>query len=233
MFLSILAHHTKNRIVKLKYTRAGRTVSKYFHKVLNTIIKLHPMLLVRPALIDDECIDNSELDLVLSCCLLHNFIRTYSNVDPIEADYQPDKTDDDADDYVDQVLSNPQSNMWRDQLATSMYKMCRGENVPSMTEIIHCRVWTVSEESMLACVMETIIQEGWKNDNGFNSGYLKLLEKEMKKMDPHSDLRAEPHISSRVHPWKRNHATITSIIDKYGMSWDSIKCQIIDENEDL
>ncbi|KAL8488794.1 hypothetical protein ACS0TY_024920 [Phlomoides rotata] len=52
-------------------------------------------------------------------------------------------------------------------------------------------------------------------------------------MDPHSDLRAEPHISSRVHAWKRNHATIASIIDKFGMSWDSIKCQIVVENEDL
>ncbi|KAL8528720.1 hypothetical protein ACS0TY_006247 [Phlomoides rotata] len=110
---------------------------------------------------------------------------------------------------------------------------CRGDNMPIMTETIRRRVWIVSEETMLAHAMETIIQAGWKNENGFKSGYLKLLEKEMKKMDPHSDLRAEPHISSRVHAWKRYHATITSIIDKSGMSWDSINSQIVIENEDL
>ncbi|KAL8506813.1 hypothetical protein ACS0TY_017632 [Phlomoides rotata] len=48
----------KSRIVKSKYIRPGRTVSKYFHRVLNVIIKLHPMLLARPASIDDECNDN-------------------------------------------------------------------------------------------------------------------------------------------------------------------------------
>ncbi|KAL8537527.1 hypothetical protein ACS0TY_012597 [Phlomoides rotata] len=58
MFLSILAHHTKNRIVKSKYMRSGRTVSKYFHRVLNAIIKLHKLLLARPNPIDDDCNDN-------------------------------------------------------------------------------------------------------------------------------------------------------------------------------
>ncbi|KAL8524417.1 hypothetical protein ACS0TY_014126 [Phlomoides rotata] len=31
MFLSILAHHTKNRCVKLQFKRSGQTVSKHFH----------------------------------------------------------------------------------------------------------------------------------------------------------------------------------------------------------
>ncbi|KAL8553490.1 hypothetical protein ACS0TY_001978 [Phlomoides rotata] len=58
MFLSILAHHTKNRIVKSKYLRSGRTVSKYFHRVLNAIIRLHPMLLAKPEPIGDDCTDH-------------------------------------------------------------------------------------------------------------------------------------------------------------------------------
>ncbi|KAL8530946.1 hypothetical protein ACS0TY_007824 [Phlomoides rotata] len=55
----------------------------------------------------------------------------------------------------------------------------------------------------------------------------------MKLIDPICDLRSEPHISSRIHAWKRNHVVLTSMINKSGMSWDSIKCQIVVENEDV
>ncbi|KAL8541311.1 hypothetical protein ACS0TY_002529 [Phlomoides rotata] len=109
----------------------------------------------------------------------------------------------------------------------------RGENVPTITETIHRRIWTLKEEYMLAHALEKIIMDSWKTENGFKNGYLKQLEKDIKKLDPQTDLRSEPHISSRVHAWKRNHAIIAAIIDKSGMSWDSTKCQIIVENEDL
>ncbi|KAL8527528.1 hypothetical protein ACS0TY_005392 [Phlomoides rotata] len=45
MFLSILAHHTKNCIVKSNHIRSGRTVYKHFHRVLNSVIMLHSILL--------------------------------------------------------------------------------------------------------------------------------------------------------------------------------------------
>ncbi|KAL8474558.1 hypothetical protein ACS0TY_031133 [Phlomoides rotata] len=41
MFLSILAHHTKNRCVKFQFKRSGQTVSKHFHSVLRCILRLH------------------------------------------------------------------------------------------------------------------------------------------------------------------------------------------------
>lgn len=55
MFLSILAHHQKNSIVKSNHKKSGRTISKYFHRVLNGIIRLHSLLLVRPQPIDENC----------------------------------------------------------------------------------------------------------------------------------------------------------------------------------
>ncbi|KAL0434813.1 UNVERIFIED_CONTAM: hypothetical protein Sradi_0189200 [Sesamum radiatum] len=47
MFLSMLAHHKKNRTVKYDFIRSGRTVSKHFHCVLNVVLRLHPLLLAR------------------------------------------------------------------------------------------------------------------------------------------------------------------------------------------
>ena len=39
MFLIILAHHHKNRVIKFHFHRSGRTVSKYFHECLKAIIR--------------------------------------------------------------------------------------------------------------------------------------------------------------------------------------------------
>ncbi|KAL8512448.1 hypothetical protein ACS0TY_018792 [Phlomoides rotata] len=54
MFLSILAHQTKDRIVKSNHIRLGRTVSKHFHRVLNSVIRLHSILLSQPRPIDEN-----------------------------------------------------------------------------------------------------------------------------------------------------------------------------------
>lgn len=64
--------------------------------------------------------------IILSCCLLHNFIRTHMNVDPIDPDLPSVTINDDVDDLIDQVGSTQQSNAWRDALATSMYNEWRG-----------------------------------------------------------------------------------------------------------
>lgn len=55
MFLSILGHHRKNRIVKQDFVRSGHTVSRYFHEVLNTLLKLYPLLLVTPEPVPEDC----------------------------------------------------------------------------------------------------------------------------------------------------------------------------------
>ncbi|KAL8552426.1 hypothetical protein ACS0TY_001207 [Phlomoides rotata] len=54
MFISILAHHTKNRSVKFQFKRSGQTVSKHFHVVLHCVLRLHSMFLVRPTAVTDD-----------------------------------------------------------------------------------------------------------------------------------------------------------------------------------
>ncbi|MFQ6629606.1 hypothetical protein Gotur_006624 [Gossypium turneri] len=38
MFLHIIAHHLKNRVIKHHFSRSGETVSRSFHSVLNVVI---------------------------------------------------------------------------------------------------------------------------------------------------------------------------------------------------
>ncbi|XP_042029930.1 uncharacterized protein LOC121776835 [Salvia splendens] len=58
MFLGVLAHHNKNRIVSFTFLRSGHTVSRYLHAVLNAIIKLHVILFVKPEPVPDDCTDS-------------------------------------------------------------------------------------------------------------------------------------------------------------------------------
>ncbi|KAG6503826.1 hypothetical protein ZIOFF_036150 [Zingiber officinale] len=55
LFLSILAHHKKNRVAGHDYIRSGHTINTHFHEVLRSIMLLHPILLVKPSPVDHSC----------------------------------------------------------------------------------------------------------------------------------------------------------------------------------
>ena len=38
MFLHILAHHSKNHVIRFMFKRSGETVSRYFNLVLNVVL---------------------------------------------------------------------------------------------------------------------------------------------------------------------------------------------------
>lgn len=57
MFLCVLSHHKKSRIVGHNFMRSSQTVSKYIHTVLRGILTLHNLFLVKPNPIDDACSD--------------------------------------------------------------------------------------------------------------------------------------------------------------------------------
>lgn len=58
IFLSVLAHHHKNRVVKFRFKRSGATVSYYMRKVLCAILSLHSVLLKKPTPVTADCTDN-------------------------------------------------------------------------------------------------------------------------------------------------------------------------------
>ncbi|CAA0820202.1 Unknown protein [Striga hermonthica] len=57
MFLSVLAHHKKNRVVKFDFKRSGQTISKFFHNVLRAVLRLHPLLCAQSNAVTDSCTD--------------------------------------------------------------------------------------------------------------------------------------------------------------------------------
>ncbi|KAL8527400.1 hypothetical protein ACS0TY_005312 [Phlomoides rotata] len=55
-FLSVLAHHKKQSVVKFDYQRSGQTVSRYTHLVLKAVSKLN-LFLVTPTPVPDNLVN--------------------------------------------------------------------------------------------------------------------------------------------------------------------------------
>ncbi|XP_047956848.1 uncharacterized protein LOC125202492 isoform X2 [Salvia hispanica] len=57
IFLCVLSHHEKNRVVSFEFWRSGQTVSYYFHVVLRAIILVHKMFISKPTPVPDNSVD--------------------------------------------------------------------------------------------------------------------------------------------------------------------------------
>ncbi|KAK6151521.1 hypothetical protein DH2020_014156 [Rehmannia glutinosa] len=58
IFLSVLAHHKKTRIVKFDFKRSGFTISKHFNRVLHALLCLYNLFLFNPDPVDDTWDDD-------------------------------------------------------------------------------------------------------------------------------------------------------------------------------
>ncbi|KAG6382509.1 hypothetical protein SASPL_157821 [Salvia splendens] len=67
MFLCVLAHHKKSRIVEHNFMWSSQTVSKYIHIVLRGILTLHSIFLVNPTPIDEDCPERRVVVKVYIC----------------------------------------------------------------------------------------------------------------------------------------------------------------------
>ncbi|XP_012842474.1 PREDICTED: uncharacterized protein LOC105962703 isoform X2 [Erythranthe guttata] len=93
------------------------------------------------------------------------------------------------------------------------------------------RSWSMKEEEVLISALRDIVAKGWKCENGFRTGYLRLLERAMLRYFPKTDIRAEPHINSKIHVWKKYHGSLASMFGVSGIVWnDSTK--MIDAQDD-
>ncbi|OWM72011.1 hypothetical protein CDL15_Pgr017894 [Punica granatum] len=71
------------------------------------------------------------------------------------------------------------------------------------------RKWTLAEDAVLISCMIDLRNMGTHNTNtGFKSGYLLELEKMLLEKLPNCDIKARPHIESRLKTLKREWANM-------------------------
>ncbi|KAL8552509.1 hypothetical protein ACS0TY_001263 [Phlomoides rotata] len=93
------------------------------------------------------------------------------------------------------------------------------------------RSWSKIEEDALILCLTNLVIEGWKSDNGFKAGFLRELEKGMRKIIPTTDILATPHINSKIHVWKKEYGALSDLLNKSGIGWNSTTSMIEIEDE--
>ncbi|XP_073026719.1 uncharacterized protein [Primulina eburnea] len=88
------------------------------------------------------------------------------------------------------------------------------------------RSWTAPEEQVLILALKDVISKGYKSENGFRNGYLPLLESAIKSAFKDSDLRGHPHITSKIHVWKKHYGCLASMLAKSGVGWNDTENMI-------
>ncbi|KAL0413047.1 UNVERIFIED_CONTAM: hypothetical protein Sradi_1506400 [Sesamum radiatum] len=58
-----------------------------------------------------------------------------------------------------------------------------------------------------------------------------MLEQLLRKKCPESGLKSDPHISSKIHVWKRTYACISDMLAKSGFGWNEAMQMIASSNE--
>ncbi|KAK4382576.1 hypothetical protein Sango_2860600 [Sesamum angolense] len=90
---------------------------------------------------------------------------------------------------------------------------------------------TLDNDEALINGLKSLVSSGWKCDNGFRNGYLAQLEAHLKRAFPQCDIKAEPHINSKLHVWKRQYSTLCSMMAKSGLGWDDSRNMITVEDD--
>ncbi|KAL8473269.1 hypothetical protein ACS0TY_030195 [Phlomoides rotata] len=169
MFLSILAHHSKNRCVKFQFKRSGQTVSKQFHSVLRSVLKLHYLLLVKPHPIPEDSDDARWGKFKATFAILSMNLR--------------------------QTGLSGETQLHKPCLMSAGFR----HEVDKKKSTRGRRSWSRVEEDALIHCLTDIVNDGWKADNGFKAGFFRELEKGMRRILPATDIIANPHINSKIH----------------------------------
>ncbi|KAG6417987.1 hypothetical protein SASPL_120184 [Salvia splendens] len=82
------------------------------------------------------------------------------------------------------------------------------------------RGWTDREEAFLLATLKKLVAIGWKSDNGFRSGYLHKLEDSLRQEFPWSDLKANPHLQSKIHIWKKAYGALSLVLARSGVGFN-------------
>ncbi|KAG6401159.1 hypothetical protein SASPL_138005 [Salvia splendens] len=80
--------------------------------------------------------------------------------------------------------------------------------------------------------MKDLVVHGWKSDYDFQSGYTSLVEETIKRELPNSDLKATPHVNSKLTQWKRNYNSLCKILECSGVGFNEHGDSKIDIDND-
>ncbi|KAK8553868.1 hypothetical protein V6N12_030849 [Hibiscus sabdariffa] len=110
-------------------------------------------------------------------------------------------------------------------MASTNIESQRGKNqtVGRTKPVASKRMWTKQEDAaLIECLLTLALDPHWKGDNGtFRSEYLSYIEKMLVTKLPTAQIRANPHIESRVKLLKRQYNALSEMLNiGSGFGWN-------------
>ncbi|KAL4590011.1 hypothetical protein LXL04_002929 [Taraxacum kok-saghyz] len=243
IFLHVLAHHVKNRVVKFQFRRSGETVSKHFNNVVNAVIRLERKLFKKPEPISETSTDErwkwfkgclGAIDVThISVHVSEKDIPRYRNrKGEITTNVLAACTPDMQFIYVlpgwegsaadGRIL---RSAMLREnglQVSKGMTSQPPSDRGPGKNK----RKWNDIEDEKLVEAMVDILNSGshFKSDIGFKPGFFGAVETRLAVSLPNSGIKAKPHIESRIKTLKSDWSAVHDMMswnNTSGLGWDS------------
>ncbi|KAL8492410.1 hypothetical protein ACS0TY_023846 [Phlomoides rotata] len=177
----------------------------------------------------------TQIRLIMTCFLLHNFIRLEMEVDQMEILYnatpspQHEEPEDDVD-YIGTVEATNEWTMIKDLLAQELMAANEGpcpdrgsfKKPTSNTR----RIWTTHEEKVLINMLKELVNKGYKSDNYFRTCYLIKCEEALKEDFPKMNLQASPHITSKLIAWKKSYSSLVTTHTTTGVGFNTTTSQL-------
>lgn len=95
------------------------------------------------------------------------------------------------------------------------------------------KVWTYDEGETLINGLKDLVSCGLKCNNGFRPGYLPAVDTHMNNHFPGTDLKAGPHILSKIHVWRKTYGSLTTMLSRSGLGWNDETCQIVVDSDQV
>ena len=73
----------------------------------------------------------------------------------------------------------------------------------------------------MAVCLADLVARGWKSDNGFRTGYLGMIEDAIRKEFPNTDIKGQPHVTSKLTAWKKHYTSLKNILARSGVGFNS------------
>ncbi|XP_050128241.1 uncharacterized protein LOC126604955 [Malus sylvestris] len=95
------------------------------------------------------------------------------------------------------------------------------------------RKWEAFEEEVLLSVLEDFVARKQRCDTGaFKQGTLIEIAKDVNVLCPHSNIKASPHIESKLKKWKKTYSLVVDMINTSGFAWNDVKkCVEVDSDD--
>ncbi|KAM2590328.1 hypothetical protein TB2_042878 [Malus domestica] len=86
------------------------------------------------------------------------------------------------------------------------------------------RKWEAFEEEVLLGVLEDFVARKQRCDTGdFKQGTLVEIAKAVNVLCPHSNIKANPHIESKLKKWKKTYSMVVDMINTSEFAWNDVK----------